>query len=314
MIKSSLTYTTKVFQVSKLESISLPKAWSNDITYEVKIYKITQNAKPSLAVCLHVPIGGVTPDAVVAASFQLLSFRGEGQPIVKKKISPYVFDASDNDRCVTLISWSDLFDQDKRFVENDTLHLKIKIAVANPERSRLLFECIQKSCDDCNFGKYRLTVTNIRDLMAAKCSQFTWRGLSWDIIVCKTSSSELAVMLRLKENAGIVLCQLSVKLISTTMLNAPPVERSVTQQYQYLENHTYLALLSWNDMVRPENGFVNNNAITLEVEIKSSSVCFKCIANRNLGSIPCDHLYCLECTKKRVPIVPTARHATHQFN
>lgn len=261
---------------------------------------------------MHFPIEDVTP--AIAVSLKLLS-SVVGQRHVEKKISPYIFDASHSDRCVSLINWNDLFDQDKQFVKNDSIELQIKVGTADPrdpDWSRLLFECIQKCCVNCSFGKYWLTVTNVRDLMAAKCSQFTWRGVSWDIIVCRTFSSELGIMLRSKENAATILCQLSVKLLSTAMSNAQPIEKSVTRQYQYLDNHTYLALVSWSDMVEPENGFVNDNAITLEVELKSWSVCFKCIANQNLGSISCDHLYCFECTKKRIPVVPSAKHATQQ--
>lgn len=76
------------------------------------------------------------------------------------------------------------------------------------------------------------------------------------------------------------------------------------------------------ELLKPPNGYVNNNSITLEVEIGATkpdgvsqndidgsaakplqlecAVCLENIISKDLSSTPCGHLFCTTCITKAV--------------
>lgn len=124
----------------------------------------------------------------------------------------------------------------------------------------------------------------------------------------------------------------TIKLISSKE-GVQPIEKSYSKQYQYLENFTASQNISWDEMIKRENGYVNDNSIRLEVEIdvekpkggaKSNknteakfpqmecAACLEIIDSQVLSATPCGHLFCLECITKVVKdcgICPTCKTA-----
>lgn len=61
----------------------------------------------------------------------------------------------------------------------------------------------------------------------------------------------------------------SVKLVSTKD-DANSINKSYSGQIQWPENLKVGKMISWNEMLKPENGFVQNNSVTLEVKIEAA--------------------------------------------
>lgn len=110
--------------------------------------------------------------------------------------------------------------------------------------------------------------------------------------------------------------KMSVTLLSSND-DVDPMKYSVESQVQWpgvlvLEN-----VLSWDEVSKPENGYVNNNSITLEVKIKADkpegdvpnvdpcnaakrgrfecSICLECIGGQDISATPCGHIFCTAC-------------------
>lgn len=78
-------------------------------------------------------------------------------------------------------------------------------------------------------------------------------------------------------------------------------------------------MISWNEMLKPENGFVQNNSVTLEVKIEAAkpegasidphhlarprfafecSICMEHLGGDDISTTECGHLYCTACIIK----------------
>lgn len=311
-------------EISKLESIWSPEMLIHGIPWKIKVCTKIEKEVKYLAVFLFCVNEEKSPNWPLSgtATFKLLPFSEHVNPI-EHHIATDVFDSPKNGYGSVLISWNALFNQNKKFVENDSINLEVKVAAENPNdpnRSRLDFECVHKCCDDCNLGEFRLTVKNISNLMAVQSPQFSLRGLPWLLQVSKMRSSRLGVLLRMKSDSetGSSKMTVAMKLLSSKK-HVQPIEACVTKEYKFL---TYLiSPISWDEMVKPENGFVIDNSITLEVVIgtenskafKSNlpkteaksvrlecSICLECIDDQELAVTPCGHLFCLACVTKAV--------------
>lgn len=160
--------------------------------------------------------------------------------------------------------------------------------------------------------------------MATKTSEFMVRGMPWKIQISKTRSSHLGVTLQLNADCGSVFCKMLVKVISPKP-TVRSIEKCVTKTYEHLTDLNATELLLWDDLVNEENGFVNDNSITLEIKIESDNPEECDIPNRKRAKLhsqnelkssqhfsvtPCGHLFCTACIKiaiKRRAVCPTCK-------
>lgn len=175
--------------------------------------------------------------------------------------------------------------------------------------SALDFETIDGSCDDGCMAKFRLTVTNIENLISVRTPEFKLGRIIWNLIVFK-NYPDLGIYLH-----GNKPCQtkMTVTLISTND-RVKSIQKSQTQN---IEAHGGLCvndLIRWDELLKPENEFIRNNSITIEVEVKGETctkvevkpvrlecaICLEGITSQEISSVPCGHLFCTECIRRSV--------------
>lgn len=178
--RNALEYCMKIPNISKLETIRSPDLSIHGIPWRIIVKKLKRDNYHSLGAFLQCSNKDKSSEWSIsgAASFKLLSF-GDDEIQTEYHTPPLVFDASLSGygMLFEMIKWKDLFNEAKRYIENDTIKLKIKIWAENPNdtiRSRLNFESIQKSF---------LKVVNVLNLIAVQSPRFKLGKLTWVIQV-----------------------------------------------------------------------------------------------------------------------------------
>lgn len=259
--------------ISKLTSIWSPEVFIHGIPWQIQVCK--NQEEHSLAVYLRCAKKDGSSDWEVPACFTMYLLPiGDDKPAHKNHISPYVFHPTGCSFGIPVfIEWADLMNVENKFVRDDTIQLKIEITAEDPNflaKSILNFDCIDKSCDCGSLATFRLTVENMENLMTVHSPKFNLRGLPWDLTVYKEQTSTLGVMLEAKKSSKKVSCEMtmSVKLVSSKN-DVDPVEKSLTNHVQWPGNIEIPDVIPWDELCNPENGFVNNQSTTLEVELKA---------------------------------------------
>lgn len=261
-------------------------------------------------------------------TIKLMPFDDETEPFVHH-ITPCVFNSS----CLRygtpeLIQWNELLDDENKYVQNDAIELKIKIVVGDPnyaDRSILKFETIDKSCDCGSHATFRLMVTNVKNLMAVQSPLFIVRGLSWDLFVYKCQSALLGISLSARKVPKEVSCKLtmSVKLLSLND-DKKSIETDAADTMQWPAILDIDNIATWAEVLNPKNGFINNDSIILEVEIKADkphgnatsnsdfnaaaakrsrfecAVCLESMDNQDVSVTECGHMFCTACITETV--------------
>ncbi|XP_055297304.1 uncharacterized protein LOC129565943 [Sitodiplosis mosellana] len=329
----TVNFSFKVSNISKLDEIYSPEYLVQGIPWQVQVCKTARDGKDSLGIYLHCAKEEYEENWSHAAfaKFKLLSFNNNTNPI-QCSTDPYMFDDSgDGIGEQSLISWQDLFDSKKNYVKNDTIKLDISIAAADLEentRSKITFENVDTCCEEDCFTTYRLSITNIKHLMGVRTPKFNMRKLPWALTVFKSSSTSLNVLLEPKVSVDKFSCKTKmwIRLISSKG-DEKSIEEADNETFESAKKIFVVEVVSWDELFKPENGFVNNNSITMEVEIKMSkpevviddqndratssdcdakpkkmecSICFEAIRNQDVSSTKCGHLFCKGCITNSV--------------
>lgn len=221
-----------------------------------------------------------------------------------------------------VIGWDDLFDVDKCYVKNDMVTLDIKIDVADPNdpnKSELFFKNIPSTWKE-DYRKMQLTIKNTASLVAVKSPRLTIKKLPWYLLVYKYKS-HLGVGLLLYGDESCTRTMI-VKVLSVKGLEKS-AEHVQSKDFAAYEEMYTDKCISGDELVKPENGFVNNNFIVLEVTIagniedardthrptapvlesereQSKSECMICLEDmkeKGASCIPCGLLFCSLCIK-----------------
>lgn len=179
--------------------------------------------------------------------------------------------------------------------------------------STLDIETIDGSCDKGCMAKFHLTVTNVRNLKSVRSPDFKLGHIIWSLIVFRNSSN-LAIYLHGNKSCEI---EIIVQLNATDGNHVNSIER---QQVQKIDDNggVYLNdIIPWDKLLDPENKYVHNNSIEIQVEIKGETcggacshhseinpvklecpICREGIEWQEISSVPCGHVFCLECIKQ----------------
>lgn len=263
--------STLYFSISKLSEfceIKTPEFIIHGIPWKMHIYKCEE--ENALAVFLLCMKKGDSWEVPACFKMYLLPFNNK-EPRVQHT-SPFVFHKDEDQFGLPeFIKWDELLSDENEFVKNDTIELKIEVKVENPNNSKraaLTFETIDKSCNCGSLAVFQLTVKNIENLMAVHSPQFNLRGLPWDFAIHREQKDTLGIILFAKKSNRSVPCMvtMTVKLLSTENNDVETFHTAVVQRPGSVEIED---IIPWGELMKPENGFVNNNSITLEVEIKA---------------------------------------------
>lgn len=318
--------------ISKLDEIESSEFYIHNIPWQIRVKKHT--VKNSLAVyfcCSEIDDNdedSLNRTAPARITIKLIPFDGEKKAF-EFDVSPRVFSPSDNFWYgePEFIQWGDLMRDENKYVRNDTIQLEIRITVEDPNslnKSILKCESIGKSCGRGSSATYRLTVTNVEKLMAVRSQQFIVRGLSWTLSLYKHQKSTLGIRWTYESSEDISYkIKMSIKLLSSTN-GVDPIEKCVTDQLEPGEDGDLEKpdIISWDELLKPENGYVNNDSITLEVELKVNklddddsaieaknaakprrlecSICLEEMDNQEVSATKCGHMFCTACITKAV--------------
>ncbi|KAG4070371.1 hypothetical protein HA402_006513 [Bradysia odoriphaga] len=305
------------------------------IPWKVRVCKKTTDEIKSLGVYLYCAKNDNTPNwtHTAFATFKLLSFNANVQA-AEYFLAPYIFDHQGVGRgVVSLIKWDNLMDVGKGYVKDDAIVLNVEIEAADPnEMNQSHMHCanVDKCCDELCWSTHRLTIGNISNLMAVRSQQFEIRNLPFRFIVLKDGMKNLGFDLHSDWNSS-ASCkiQMTVKLISSR----------ADKKIEQVRNRTILSfgvlgisnIISWKELMMPQNGFIQNDVIFIEVDIKASRpdgahrndksnsthdvkrakmecpICFESLHQKKVSFVPCGHIFCTECitkvieTKKKCP-------------
>lgn len=329
MAQSSVVSTNFCFRVSKISSLTTiwsPECVIHGIPWKVKVSKNIIRGNESLGVYLRCEKNDNTSNwsHAALASFKPRSFVDDANA-VKYHLQPQIFDNSGlGFGTDSLIAWKDLFDVQKGFVKNDAITFDIKIKAADPndaKKSNLICAIVEKSCEEGCVATFRLTVNNIDNLMAVRTNQLILRNFVWYLTVYKHNSSFLGIRLENLRSADECSCdvRMSIKLISST--EAKKIKRVKTANVKRLGIMEVSNLVSWVELLKPKNGYVDDGSIIIEVELKVTNIvghdqnngnhiaakneekllkvecaiCFEGVVNKELASVLCGHTFCTVC-------------------
>lgn len=345
MTDSKLVSTKFCFEVSNISDLTevhLQNLIVNGISFGVQIQKNFGENEP-LGLYLYCANNDDSKWPQVAAStFKLRSFVKGGKAFERHK-PPYVFDRYEQGYGFpSFIIWKELFDADNGFVENDTIKLEIQITLADPyevNKSELIRENVDK-CEKCGTATFRLSVSNIEHLMAVHTERLMLKQIGWYmLVVYKDHSGHLSFYLNNKTERweddlthdSVHTDDCSCKFrISCTLISSNPNASSAMVKTENLKNWNFIyldKLILWSELLKPENGYVENGSIVIEVELKiiksedaatqndsnnnaakddekllklECMFCFEGLANKEILSVPCGHLYCSACITEAI--------------
>ncbi|XP_055304351.1 E3 ubiquitin-protein ligase rnf8-A-like [Sitodiplosis mosellana] len=319
-----------------------PKVKVYDIPWRVNVCKEACEGEEMLGVYLYCEQDSEFSNWSYTAhgKFKLLSFNGN-QNEREFVLTPDVFDKENPSFGCSFIEWRDLFNATNQYVKNDTISLKIKLEVANPNdehKSDLILENIDKCCEKSGLGKFRLTVRNIKKLLAVRSPCIVLRNIRWFLTFFK-EFDQLSISLnssnRSEEFSYDV--QMMVKLISSKS-SVKPIEQIQVKEMNKGDCFEVEQLISWDELLKSQNGFVNNNSIVIEIELKVNkpgsvasnsqkrtvsgplneakqrkmecAICFKGFGTQDVSMTNCGHLFCSKCIQDEIArskVCPTCR-------
>lgn len=308
----------KISQISKLDYVQLPEVSIHGIPWTVDVYKFEEEeGKHSLAAFLHCKKRGQSNwTHAAASSFELLSFDDNQNPVKCHSI-PYVFD-SERGYGTRIISWNELFNGSKKYVKDGSIKMNVGITIEDPKqpnKSKLKFQRLKNQYGyEANI---QLTVVNVANLLAVRSPQIEVRGMWCDLTVFKDHKSHIGIFLQCKSESVPCKAMMTAKLVSSNK-DGIQIEKTITSKMKQSETLKLQDIVSWTEMFKPENGFVNNNSIVFEVGIKTAnpqdnfqnaaigmpklecSICLSNVINEEISCTPCGHTFCSDCIAKVV--------------
>lgn len=326
---SPFTFDWVIPNISKLVEICSPEYVIHHTPWEVKVRKTTVAAKDYLGIYLQDTYKSRSNwSHAAAAEIRLLTVDKDNGGSKSLKIYPWVFvDTMPAWGFTRYLSWDDLFDPQNKYVKDDkiTLRATIEVDSAGDNKSILNFESLGQFCECSGMAKFRLMVSNIDHLFAARSPAFEIRDQPWFLTVYNESKS-LGIRMFLNTNSNAVSCKatITVKLISTQN-EVTPIEKSCTNICDKIIQRIVdiRQIISWDELLKPQNGYVQNDAITMEVDVKvekptfsvantmkrqanethkqAKSIILECaicktgIVDQDVSSISCGHIFCTAC-------------------
>lgn len=338
------------FDVPNVSALDDDGIWSSTVLvggalWNVNVRKESYRGDEGLAVYLDCLGYSYLPNwsFTVHAQFKLLSFNSE-QNALEYVLAPCIYDVENPSFGeLSLIEWRDLFDATKQYVKNNTLRLEITLEVANPNdthKSKLTLENIDLRCEMGASGTFRLTVLNIKNLLAVRSPSIVLQNIRWFFTVFKhldhlgiclespdisdessneeESSSEEETSYEVK---------MVVKLIPLKSA-IEPIEQMITKEIKESDCAEIEELISWNQLFEPRNSFVNNNSIDIEVKLTVNTadeaasnsrkrtmpgpsneakhrklecaICMEEFKDQGVSTTKCGHLFCSDCIRDEI--------------
>lgn len=323
----------KVPNISKLVEYWSAPAIIHDLNWSAQIMKAAKasNSDEKLSVYLHCTNNERSSNWNCAAwaTVKLVSLKEENS--ITKPINPDVYDSMSGWGISDFIAWSDLFDEDKEFVHNDEIELEMLIRASVPvivDKNTELFESLDRCCASASRGRFRWTVNNVGELLAACSPQFFLRGLPWELSVFRIGTTTgcsrdmFGISLRCKNSNPNWSWKVTIMLSFLTPTEhgmKPSFVQNINECIFNSENPNASYVLLWKNLFKPEHGILNNNSAVIECEIRLQNpinainprkrrfqvemVCAICLDNivyQRVSTTKCGHIFCTECIERAI--------------
>lgn len=250
----------------------------------------------------------------VFARFDLFSFQDKADE--RRFAQTNVCDQDNRSFGGQLIDVDDLFSIRKHYVQNNMITIKVLIQPANPDdpnASVLLMQNSSPNCEKSCCIKKRITISNIDNLQAVRSPIFQIQNWQCSILVLK-SSDVLALQPTFKYKPESMICSMSMHV---TLISSKP-KTDITKIWKGTITPPKAEEISFNmndfeHLMDPQNEFVEENTIVLEVEFSSKSladtdaednakrpklkcaICLENLKNKPVSSVSCGHMFCTPC-------------------
>lgn len=288
--------------VNRLKSLHSPPIIVGNLPWQIQVEHRDHSGKigggeNALAIHLHSLNADRTNWSCAAMATIKLATLGitNRQPPLIKVIGPWTFNRYELNWSRNLfIRWVDLFDRNAGYVRNNRLQLDITIAAQTTSAPQfLLLQHI------LNVFQINFRVENARDLLAADSGEFGFSGFKWKIVVRKNrfendEHSYLGIILYCipidnntpyfwSRNIFAEFCLRSERTgngissggggISGGALSYDCVQQfNETKKFTNTNRcHGITKFIKWGDLMHPQNGYVQNNHLTITVNMRDDS-------------------------------------------
>lgn len=331
-----VSFRLTIHKIRKLTSICLNIVIVQDLPWKIELYrreaKDTANSSDTLSVYLHcLNSDKANWPCAAMATLRLQSFKSNRSPVINA-IQPWVFCADESVwTCKGFIRWTDLFDARNGYVQNDQIIIDVKISARKIQH--ISDRSLRLNSITGNPVHLSFRITNVNDLMAAATSAFVFSGLQWKIVVRRKKYADggkwsewyIGIDLFCATNDAALKWKRNIfaKCTLKSSRNAHIESFDEVKKYSNsCRNRGFSKFLLWSALIAPQNGFVQNDSVTFEVEIRdhsddgdsnnnngnsghqmssipriemSCSICLEDMIGRELLSSTCGHIYCKAC-------------------
>lgn len=320
----------------------LVEFWSSPVnvsglSWIVQVSKTDLNGEDQLCVFLHASTNDKRSsnwNCAAWALVKLISFNDDGNTYsIVKPINPDVYDPMVGWGISNFITWTDLFDAKKGFVKNDTIAMEVIIKANSPVMGggSSEFEWLDRCCSSASSGKFRWTVHDVGKLLAASSPQFCLRGQPWELSAFRVGTSigyvrdMFGISIRCKNSNLNWSWNVTMSLSFLSPTKDDKMKTVFTQNINECvfnaTNPSASFVLLWHNLIKPEQGIINNDSAIIECEIRLHSltvnsvnnlkkrrfqvelrcaICLENIFHQRVSSTRCGHLYCTECIEKAI--------------
>lgn len=303
-----INFKLSVPKISTFKSIYTPEVMVYNIPWKVQIAKFRIDDVEWLGAYLYCAKENMTLDSSYAATLllKLMPF-DEHMNAVERRIAPHVFKTTSPWwGTSTWIRWNDLLDTNKKYVKNDAIKLDITIEMSDPNdenKSDVIFENVHKSCEKGCSAIHRMAITNVENLLAVQSPDLMLTDEPIQLEIYK-HSAQLFISLQ-SDGDKTIKKRVTISLISSKSTKS-------IQQVRTCENlYESKVITSWNNLMKPENGFIESNSITLQIDIMdeeisskmarnegkflSCAICLEKFDKQPISSVQCGHMFCTDC-------------------
>lgn len=301
------------------------------IPWTIVFYKFdSENEKSGLIVFykfLHWKINETLKDIAVVGSFEveIFSNKFDGKSRVTN-IEPKAFEVGlqgYSGGCENIITWDDLIDPENGYLYNNKCRVAVNVnssPLQIPNDGKWFeFFPVTKFQDCCTKGEFQIKFKNVFEFVDVCTPRFTLKHSPWRLILFRKVTTKND---KIEDILVIKLCKPSfyfntedsfkVSMICKLVSSDPTIE-PFSKIKEYTHSGHSLDLLSWNELLNPQNKFVENNSFILKikVEIKDKEdadkddkpgantlecpICFEYLIDQPLSVLICGHLFCSAC-------------------
>lgn len=261
-------------EISKLNKVT-SQVRTREIPYEIEVFKSTDPLISKLGVTLKRVDNNIEIENwanPMRAKFKLLSYDDSNNEI-EDLCDPYSYDYVCEYGTSSLIDWNDLFASKNKYVKNDTIKLKIELELTDSDGENKAIASVTNQlphCDEVCMIHKNLRISNIHNLIAVRSPEFQFQQLSWYFTIYKTQSDYLSIHLIRRQFVFSKPFEVSMHMTLIIISSKPKgnihksLPRTTNSQSLFVGE-----IISWDELKKPENGFVHDNCINIQIVTKS---------------------------------------------